>query len=267
MGDSISSLQMLDMQTIGKSSTSSPIPCICIQSDFGNTRLTFARNLNDLELSHYDRQVNVMQRSVFLAIKYGSQAMMVTSAEKPTPGGAIVVTSSCAAFLGAYADLGYSKCLLKRFPWLKIVDSTESIVYTATVKLATNGLVMGGSVQLSTSNIRINGVAPGFTQTSILTSSKEAEKGSEYKVAEDEKQIKKNHEWFFERAGLLSQSQYYYNRTAEPTEIANVAVFLATDLASAINGQVILADSGKTAAATGEGCTGVIPVVKPLDLS
>ncbi len=138
---------------------------------------------------------------------------------------------------------------------------------TAATKIATNGLVMGGSVQLSTSNIRINGVAPGFTQTSILTSSKDAEKGSAYKVDVDEKQIKKNHEWFFERAGLLEQVQYYYNRTADPREIANIGVFLASDLSSAINGQVLLADSGKTAAATGEGCTGPIPPVKPLDLS
>lgn len=50
-----------------------------------------------------------MQRGVFLAIKYGSQAMMVTSQEKPKGGGTIVVTGSCAGFLGAYADLPYSQ--------------------------------------------------------------------------------------------------------------------------------------------------------------
>lgn len=134
-------------------------------------------------------------------------------------------------------------------------------------KTSLHGLVSGASVHLSASNIRVNGVAPGFTKTSILTVSKDAEKGGEYKNDMDDKTLKKNHEWFFERAGLLSAPQYYYNRLQDPDELANVQLFLASDLSSAINGQMILVDSGKTAAAMGEGCTGPIPPVKPLDLS
>lgn len=57
------------------------------------------------------------------------------------------------------------------------------------VKVAVNGLVAAGSVQLASSNIRVNGFAPGFTRTSILTSSSISEKGAEYKIKEDEKQI------------------------------------------------------------------------------
>lgn len=147
--------------------------------------------------------------------------------------------------------------------WVSFAD----IVVVATAKTAVNGMVAGASVQLASSNIRINGVAPGFTKTSILTVSKEAEKGGEYKNDLDQQQLKKNHEWFFERAGLLDAPSYYFNRQAEPEEIANVQVFLASELSSSINGQVILADSGKTAGATGEACTGPIPLVKPLDLS
>lgn len=124
-----------------------------------------------------------------------------------------------------------------------------------------------GSVQLSASNIRVNGFAPGFTKTSILTSSKVAEKGREYSIVEDRKQIQKNHEGFFEQAGLMTKCEYYYNRLQEAEEMANVGVFLASPLASSINGQVILADSGKTAAATGEGCTGIVPPMKPLQFS
>ncbi len=67
--------------------------------------------MNEIKVTDYDRQISVMTRSIFLAIKYGSQAMMVTSDEKPVGDGSIVVTSSCAAFLGAYADLGYSEHL------------------------------------------------------------------------------------------------------------------------------------------------------------
>jgi NAD(P)-dependent dehydrogenase (short-subunit alcohol dehydrogenase family) len=73
--------------------------------------------------------------------------------------------------------------------------------------------------------------------------------------------------WFFERAGLLKSPEYYYNRLQDPGEIANIQLFLASDLSSSINGQMILADSGKTSAANGEACTGPIPAVKPLDLS
>jgi hypothetical protein len=35
--------------------------------------------------------------------------MMVISKNKPKPGGNLIMTSSCAAYLGAYADISYSK--------------------------------------------------------------------------------------------------------------------------------------------------------------
>jgi hypothetical protein len=113
----------------------------------------------------------------------------------------------------------------------------------------------------------VNGFAPGFTKTSILTSSKDAEKGSEYTIPQDKKQILNNHESFFERAGLMSKPEYYYNRLQGAEEMATIGVFLSSPLATSINGHVILADSGKTAAATGEACTGVVHPIKPLKLS
>ncbi|EXJ93255.1 hypothetical protein A1O3_01812 [Capronia epimyces CBS 606.96] len=177
------------------------------------------RSLNDTELLHYDRQVNVMRRGAFIGIKYGSQAMMVTSADKPQPAGAFVVTRSCASFLGSYSDLPY-----------------------AVAKTALHGLISGASVHLLSSNIGVNGVAPGFTKSGILSNSQKAEQG-EYKATE-----------------------YYYNRLQDPAEVANVQVFLTSNISSCIYGQMVLCDSGKTAAATGEACTGSIPPVKPLDL-
>lgn len=135
----------------------------------------------------------------------------------------------------------------------------------ATAKTALHGLVAAASVQLSASNIRVNGVAPGFTQTSILTVSEKAEKG-EYSDASSQDTVKKNHQWFFERAGLLGAPQYYYNRVQDPAEIANVHLFLASDDAACVNGQMLLCDSGKTAAAIGEGCTGPIRPIQVLNL-
>lgn len=127
-------------------------------------------------------------------------------------------------------------------------------------------MVSAASVQLSASNIRVNGVAPGFTKTSIIVLSKDAEKG-EYTNSLTVEEVDTKRQWFVERAGLLDASQYYYNRQADAAEIANIQVFLASDEASSINGQMILADSGKTAAAMGEACTGPIPPIHALDLS
>ena len=72
-------------------------------------RCLVRRTLDNMELKHFERAMSVMTTSGFLAIKYGSKAMMVTSKEKPKGGGAIIITSSCCAFLGAYADIAYSK--------------------------------------------------------------------------------------------------------------------------------------------------------------
>ncbi|POR38179.1 Levodione reductase [Tolypocladium paradoxum] len=202
------------------------------------------RSLETLNQEHFMRAVEVMQKGPYLSVKYGSQAMMVTSAEKPKPSGSIIITSSCAAFAGAYADLAYTA-----------------------VKKACNGIVESGSVQLSASNIRVNGIGPGCTKSSILTSSQLAERGEAYQLEASDEEIAKTHAKFFERGGLFNDQQKYYNRTAEPDEIAYLAAFLTSDMAAAINGQIILADSGKTVAATGEGFTGPVTAVSPMNFA
>ena len=88
-----------------------------------------------------------------------------------------------------------------------------------------------------------------------------------YKLEATREEIESTHEKFFQRGGLYEGTPKYYNRTAEPEEIANLASFLVSDLAAAINGQIILADSGKLAAATGEGFTGPVKAPPPLSLS
>jgi NAD(P)-dependent dehydrogenase (short-subunit alcohol dehydrogenase family) len=195
-------------------------------------------------VDHFNRAVDVMQRGCFLALKYGSQAMSVTSPDKAEAKGNIIITSSCAAFAGAYADTAYTA-----------------------VKNACNGLVESGSVQLAASNIRVNGIAPGCTNSSILTSSTLSEKGDQYTTSATKEEIAATHAKFFERGGLYKQKEKFYNRAADPSEIANLACFLASDLALAINGQIILADSGKTTAATGEGFTGAVNPVPALSMS
>jgi NAD(P)-dependent dehydrogenase (short-subunit alcohol dehydrogenase family) len=185
--------------------------------------------------------VAVMQKGVLLALKYGSQAMAVTSKDKPKSKGSIVATSSMAAFLPSCSNLTYSA-----------------------VKTAVVSMVQSGALQLSSSNIRVNGFAPGATKTSIFSTSKLAESGKEYQISigKDANQIEQVRKTFAARTGLEgTDAFYYYNRVAPAEELARVGVFLATDASAVINGQVILADSGKTIGALGESFTGrILPV-------
>ena len=76
------------------------------------------------------------------------------------------------------------------------------------------------SKELSNFNIRVNAIAPGLTNTDMM------------KKSTSEKYLKET----INRISL--------KRIAEPEEVANTALFLASDLSSYINGQVIRVDGG-----------------------
>ena len=76
-------------------------------------------------------------------------------------------------------------------------------------------------MELGTLNIRVNAIAPGVTKTDMFDQmSKDA------------------------RDKLINSSAL--KRPAEPKDIANVALFLASELSSFVTGQVIRADGGIT---------------------
>ena len=76
------------------------------------------------------------------------------------------------------------------------------------------------SKELSNFNIRVNVIAPGLTNTEMMTKSTA------------EKYLKET----IDRISL--------KRVGEPNEIANAAVFLASDLSSYVTGQVLSVDGG-----------------------
>ena len=77
------------------------------------------------------------------------------------------------------------------------------------------------AMELGTLNIRVNAIAPGVTKTDMFDQmSKDA------------------------RDKLINSSSL--KRPAEPKDIANVALFLASELSSFVTGQVIRADGGIT---------------------
>ncbi|KAL6362878.1 hypothetical protein LRP88_04192 [Fusarium phalaenopsidis] len=161
---------------------------------FANAGFGNYKTLEDTDAKYYDFAINVMQRSFFLALKYGGNAMCNTSNEKPRPSGSIIVTSSMAGVSGAISDISYS-----------------------TAKAAVAGMLKSASVQLSASHIRVNSIAPGFVKSSIA-------------------------EVFDSVLGRHAEEKYYYNRIPEPIEIANIGVFLASDLSASVNAQNIVAD-------------------------
>ncbi|KAL2706638.1 hypothetical protein AAEP93_001888 [Penicillium crustosum] len=100
------------------------------------------------------------------------------------------------------------------------------MAYTA-AKNGCKGLVRSGVVQLSSSNIRVNAVAPGTSTTGIFATFRLAEEGVEYHLEKTAEEIPND------------------------AALGEVAVFLSLDLAVVINGQVIVADSEKSVAASG----------------
>jgi NAD(P)-dependent dehydrogenase (short-subunit alcohol dehydrogenase family) len=103
--------------------------------------------------------------------------------------------------------------------------SRAGAAYTAS-KFAVVGLTKNIGFQYALSGIRCNAIAPGGVNTNIG------------------KTINNPDKFGMERATSGSANN---PRMGEPVEIANVALFLASDDSSFVNGTVITADSGWTA--------------------
>ena len=91
----------------------------------------------------------------------------------------------------------------------------------ATSKAAIIGLTKSSAVELGASNVNVNAVAPGFVRTEMLS------------------RLPKEVLERAEKSALLG-------RVAEPEDVARVVVFLCSDEARHVTGQVILVDGGMT---------------------
>lgn len=101
----------------------------------------------------------------------------------------------------------------------------RTYVYSAT-KAAILGLTRSQAVQLAEQGIRVNSVSPAWTWSNpvIAMSGNDRDRADEF-------------------AGAF----HLPGRVADPEEVANVVVFLASDMASFITGEDIAVDGGYTA--------------------
>jgi len=107
-----------------------------------------------------------------------------------------------------------------------IGDAVRGQIVYASSKAAVIIMTRKIAHELGEYNINVNAVAPGLTRTEMVGLGR----------------TKKELDNFFRLKGELAALK----RVAEPEDIANVALFLASDESSFVTGQVIVADGGGT---------------------
>lgn len=105
-----------------------------------------------------------------------------------------------------------------------LIGAAQAAAYSAS-KHAINGLTKSVALEYGTAGIRINAIAPGPTRTPLLEKLFAEVPGSEERMV----------------------SRTALKRAAEPREIAQAALWLLSDRASYVTGQVVAIDGGQTA--------------------
>ena len=152
-------------------------------------------NIFDTDVSLITEVLRVNLIGPYLAVKHAAPHI----AERG--GGAIILTASVAG----------------------IRSGAGSPAYSAS-KAGVINLAMVSAQQLSGSNVRVNAICPGLTETGMTKPT--------FDYARDAGKM--------DRVGRLNPLR----RGAQPEELAKVALFLASDDASYVNGQALAVDGG-----------------------
>ncbi|MBI3743994.1 MAG: SDR family oxidoreductase, partial [Chloroflexi bacterium] len=154
--------------------------------------------LHDLTMAEYDRMMDVNFRGVVFVAKHAIRAMLKTD------GGAIVNTSSMSGLIG--------------MPGQGIYAASKGAVAALTRQMA---------IDYAPLKIRVNAVAPGYTQTPMLEAIRPGDAQSLYRVMEQKTPI---------------------GRMGRPEDIAQAVLYLVSDASSFVTGTVLVVDGGYTAA-------------------
>ena len=162
-------------------------------------------NLIDLDREAWDFTLGASLTSAFLCSKHVAHKMIAGKR-----GGAIVNTISISAYFGQPGLGAYSAA-----------------------KLGVNALTRTLAIELASHDIRVNAFSPGMTATQWLK--------DRYDSIVAEKQLNKSTDDFMaERAAAIIPLR----RPGAPSELASAAVFLASDDASYMTGQMLMVDGG-----------------------
>ncbi|KAJ7284423.1 NAD(P)-binding protein [Mycena rebaudengoi] len=173
---------------------------------FANAGVATATSLLEADVKVFMETMRVNTLSCLIAIKHASAAMMKTNPArgKALGGGSIILTASTAGIRSGAGPIDYSAS-----------------------KAAVINLAQTGASQLAKTNVRVNSICPGLTETGMT------EFAFEYA---------RNH-GTIDKVGQLNP----LGRFGIPEEIAQVALFFASDQSSYVNGQTLAVDGGHSA--------------------
>ena len=183
--------------------------------------------LADLPDESFDRLFDANVRGVFLCMKHEIPAMIETAG-----GGAIVNTSSICGVRGY----------------------RHAALYSAT-KHAVLGLTRTAALDYAEQNVRVNAVGPGAVDTPMLRAAGDAHRAwrrehHPEELAEQEREQERKQEREQERKQAeepqqtLKRGPHPIPRLVRPDEVAKAAVYLCSDLASFVNGDLLMVDGG-----------------------
>lgn len=169
---------------------------------------TVPMRLHEISLADWDRLMAVNLRGAFICLR---EALPLMQKKKR---GSIVNIASIAGMRGY-------------FPGFSILGSNYSASKGGLIALTKQV-----AIEYSTENIRCNAIAPGFIEDTDL--------GRERRAAASDQTLGE-----FE---LEMSVRVPLGRRGIPSELVELATYLASDLSSYVTGQVIAADGGWTAA-------------------
>lgn len=163
---------------------------------FNNAGITGqAHRIEDYPTEDFDRVIAINLKSVFLGMKHQLPLL------RRTGRGAIVNTASVAAITGPGGMSAY-----------------------AASKHGVHGLTRVAAMENAALGIRVNALAPGWTETPMVAQASAQNPGF----------------------AQLATSAIPAKRGAHPSEIAAAAVWLASEAASYVMGQMLVVDGGMT---------------------
>jgi NAD(P)-dependent dehydrogenase (short-subunit alcohol dehydrogenase family) len=178
-----------------------------IDAIYCNAGIVGVGNAKDLEKSDWDRVIGVMLTGVWLSMK----AVLPTLVDRGA--GSIVNQASIGGVIGVAGIFPY-----------------------AAAKAGVIGLTRQAAVDFAAEGIRVNAICPGTVPTPLVIGTYEERAGI---GMADGRSV--------EEALAVTASKYPLGDLGEPVDIANMALFLASDEAKWITGQSFIVDGGYTA--------------------